>query len=563
MPSDSFPYANGALVTVSGGAWVAPLLADFQVVSNRLRPAVNAGYWEAGVQFATNPAFPNQYAQVTTIINTSHASNQVALYLRYNFGTNSGYFVSAAPDYSAGSQGWEIVRITAGAPTVLASGGTTYGTGTRILQAEIIGSTIRVLVDGVLVGSAIDATYSAAGSAGIYCYTESSVSAVEIDNWNLGTPGLDATPGPSGPGVGHGGRFGPLGWQWRQQSGVDAAVVTGSPQTVNNQVADLVLTPIAGVVTAGNATVAAQVATLTLTPLAGTVTGGATTLTAQVATITFTPIAGTVVAGGVTITAQVATLTLTPIAGVVTPGNATVTAQVATLTLTPIAGTVTGGATTLTAQVATLTFTGIPGTPSTTGGAQSVTAQIATLTLTAIAGTTTGGAVSLTAQIATLTLTGIPGSPSTAGGPQSVTAQIATLTFTPIAGTVVAGGVTKTAQVATLALTAVPGTLSAVVTIQAQIATLTLLARAGTVTGGPVTIAAQRALLTLLAVPGAAFVGTIQPLIGPFAALIDGYQSSTADAVRSITRNTITTTSTVNSTPKTSTRNITPEGETG
>jgi hypothetical protein len=127
---------------------------------------VSAGS-SAGAYFSSAIPYSADYdvsAQIQEFTNTT--GDQAAVLGRYSTTADSGYGVLAI-----NGTGYLLYKKVAGAFTQL---GTTYGTTTNnsdVIKLRMRGSTISMLVNGVVQASVTDTTYSATGIAGVYLYT--------------------------------------------------------------------------------------------------------------------------------------------------------------------------------------------------------------------------------------------------------------------------------------------------------------------------------------------------------------------------------------------------------
>jgi hypothetical protein len=160
---DNFTYSNGALATVSGGAWSSPVGLDFNVSSNTIFPVVGAG---AIVTYATGGDIDDceAFITVTTLPGSGETAGLVWL-----DGSGNGYGVT----YTHGAPGTlQVFEIAGYSGTPLgASASVTLSAGDQI-GMQISGATT---IDGytatggawTLQLSRSDGTYTTARRNGI------------------------------------------------------------------------------------------------------------------------------------------------------------------------------------------------------------------------------------------------------------------------------------------------------------------------------------------------------------------------------------------------------------
>jgi len=358
----------------------------------------------------------------------------------------------------------------------------------------------------------------------------------------------DATPGPSSPGVGVVGLFGPIAFQWVQQWGIDA-VAAGADINV---VASCTLASMCmGVVTADR----------TDTSDADIAVGSSGAVTRDLTAVSDEDVATKVVG---TVTRDAAYLADVDVAvggsGVVTRdltavsdedvavGGTGVISGVGDIAVFARAGAAVGGTGTVSTGLAVV---------ATEAAAVAATATITrTTTIIATEAVAVGGTGAVTHGLTAI------GTEAVAVGGTGVLTPANDVAVFARAGLAVGGtGVTTTG----LTVVAVE---SVGVGGQGLVAhSLTAGARLDAATGVTANIAIGLALTAMLraavggtgSLPGAA----LPPLVPPFAALITAYESWTVADYEATTRTTVTVTSTVNTTARTSTVNTTAEGTTG
>ena len=145
----------------TGGAWTRFRGRGLRIESNTLRPdktTANDVYLNA----ATPPA--SEYVVgMTVTFGSSHSDNYVELYARMVAGNGYAAFINAVG-------GWVIFRYTGGLPTIIASGNTTalnpIFTANEIVF-HVTDASKRLIVNGTVVGTTTDNTYTAAGTVGL------------------------------------------------------------------------------------------------------------------------------------------------------------------------------------------------------------------------------------------------------------------------------------------------------------------------------------------------------------------------------------------------------------
>jgi hypothetical protein len=128
---DNFTYSNGALATVSGGAWSSPVGLDFTVSSNTLFPISGSG---ALVTYATSGNIDD--CEVFITISQLPASGESCSVLWVD-GSGNGYGVT----YIHGAPGSiQVIEIASYAGTGLGSAAVTLAAGDQI-GMQISGAT--------------------------------------------------------------------------------------------------------------------------------------------------------------------------------------------------------------------------------------------------------------------------------------------------------------------------------------------------------------------------------------------------------------------------------------
>lgn len=178
--SDDFNRANGAL----GANWTTITAADAAptIVSNAVVGGTGISTWGDGALWTANSLTNDQYAQVDA---TYSAITDAEVLLRANTAGTQGYILA-----------WEGATVTIyEMPTnavLVTDPGTNPTSGTHTLRFEAEGTALRGYIDGVLVVSTTDATWSA-GSAGIGFFRPSAGTGYTIDNFEAGDYPISAT----------------------------------------------------------------------------------------------------------------------------------------------------------------------------------------------------------------------------------------------------------------------------------------------------------------------------------------------------------------------------------
>lgn len=166
--TDDFNRANGGL-----GANYTLISSALAIVSNQVTgiAATNcSSYWNGGTPIA------DCYAKLKIQTIPSGATDSTGLFLRFDPATFNGY----AFEFFNGV--CRIIRLDAGVSTGLTTLGSNPTNG-QVVKLEIVGSQLRCYYDAVLIGSATDATYSAAGRSGLFVIGSAPV----IDDYEVGT----------------------------------------------------------------------------------------------------------------------------------------------------------------------------------------------------------------------------------------------------------------------------------------------------------------------------------------------------------------------------------------
>lgn len=161
--ADSFTGTAGNTLQAYSASWVPhpSYSANALIASERVRgpnDGSNTAYYHTGVPSSAD------YSVSADIYVQTNAFGKPAVFGRLSTSANTGYHAR----HWAGT-GWQLYKVVAGAfaqlgPTVAQTltAGNTYN-----LKLEMIGSAIKVYVDGVLMISVTDTAITAAGKAGI------------------------------------------------------------------------------------------------------------------------------------------------------------------------------------------------------------------------------------------------------------------------------------------------------------------------------------------------------------------------------------------------------------
>lgn len=149
--ADDFNRADGAL----GANWTS-LAAAGTIVSNQYAPAAadSLDYWNGGTPPADCYA---QCAASAVVASTSYGG----LILRVD--TTLFNFYGCTWNTS----GMRIQRFTAGVATNIDGGSLTAPTNGQVIRLTMVGTLLALYYDRVLISTATDATYSAAGRSGV------------------------------------------------------------------------------------------------------------------------------------------------------------------------------------------------------------------------------------------------------------------------------------------------------------------------------------------------------------------------------------------------------------
>lgn len=204
--------------------------------------------------------------------------------------------------YHGGIPGWVIQRYDdINTSTYIANAGNTTNSPTvsRVLKIEAIGSAIKLYSDGVLVASATDATYSAAGKAGC-SFDDPSTHAVHSWSADGFGPTISVQPASANAYAGTTATFsvtasgsGTLHYQWKKNGtnvGTDSSSYTTPTLTTSDTGPYRCdVTDSAGTTSSNNATLTFPVPAITVQPTPQTVADGATATFSVTATSLGTP----------------------------------------------------------------------------------------------------------------------------------------------------------------------------------------------------------------------------------------------------------------------------------
>lgn len=196
---DSFTDVNATVLSAHSSAFVSiGSTATEATIQSNVVLLNSFGQGESAYRFV----FPMPSADYTVQVTSNHADNSSAadvavVFARIPTGSKGGYAVrltSTSPNY-----GILITRVSStGVHTTLATlpGVGVLPAGNHRLAIRVSGTTISALLDGVVAGSTTDATYSAAGHAGLGGIGNSSGGGnVTLDDLTLTyTPTLSGVP---------------------------------------------------------------------------------------------------------------------------------------------------------------------------------------------------------------------------------------------------------------------------------------------------------------------------------------------------------------------------------
>jgi len=171
VAQDNFDRADGLL----GSNWVNSALSstDLLISGTQLHAPTN-NYSEAIYTGTTFAADQSSQVQYVSGLGTG-ALNIIVRATQYDTsGSADGYIGQA------GMNGWRILRLDNGTETELAAGSASFSPG-DVLNFSAIGSTLRLIRNGSILGSAIDSTYTN-GAPGVGMWNPSPGSLL-IDQW--------------------------------------------------------------------------------------------------------------------------------------------------------------------------------------------------------------------------------------------------------------------------------------------------------------------------------------------------------------------------------------------
>jgi hypothetical protein len=167
--ADENPLGNGNWMAITG--W-NPMQISFNVATKTVDSAQNGSYYSGGSAFGND-----QYCEAVR-----SGVGFVGLLLRIN-GGNNGYQLSVEDDSNVGY----IYRIDGGVGTQIGASFIYNNPFGETLRFEIVGTTLNVYSNGVLLATRTDATY-ASGRPGISQYNSSAT----LDNFAAGDDGIPA-----------------------------------------------------------------------------------------------------------------------------------------------------------------------------------------------------------------------------------------------------------------------------------------------------------------------------------------------------------------------------------
>jgi hypothetical protein len=163
---DSFTGTDGTALTSHtpevGGAWSDNGSGLLKLLTNKIE-TVNFGRASALSSTVLTSADYDVSADVT--MNVTGWGNSAGVQGRFVGNYSDGHEAY----FSEGTHTWNLRRWTGGNPTALGSyADPTFTSGTKNLRLSMVGSALKVYVDGVLRISVTDATITAANKAGLY-----------------------------------------------------------------------------------------------------------------------------------------------------------------------------------------------------------------------------------------------------------------------------------------------------------------------------------------------------------------------------------------------------------
>lgn len=191
--SDDFNTGSGDLVGTTpdmGGNWTdgseagspSPVYA-----SNRVRQEDSPTSF---TYVATTPASADYYVQADVIPQSGGSGGVAGVIGRKTAGTGSTtnynlYWADYYDHATAGSRQWRLIKAVGGSVTVLGTYTENIGTTTKTLKLEMIGTAIKLYVDGVQRVSVTDSSVTAAGRAGVVFGAAASptTNAIFLDNF--------------------------------------------------------------------------------------------------------------------------------------------------------------------------------------------------------------------------------------------------------------------------------------------------------------------------------------------------------------------------------------------
>lgn len=183
LASDNFNRADGGL----GANWTTQSGSSSpQIRSNLVEVLVAGG--AAGNAIYTAITWPNdQYAQVKILTLNTNLNKEASVWVRAITSEVTGYIFTAFGPFGSTAT-LKIRRFNNAALTTLwDSGASETIAANDVLRGEIIGSTVRLLINGSLRQSVVDGTPIASGSAGIGIHVISGATAdSQIDDWEGG-----------------------------------------------------------------------------------------------------------------------------------------------------------------------------------------------------------------------------------------------------------------------------------------------------------------------------------------------------------------------------------------
>ena len=172
MATDNFDRAD------LGSNWTKISTDDCSIESNKVRTGVNV---ESAIRWSAEGVPDNQYSSVVMLTSDMSSYTMFGPVVRAQVSGFSGYAFRREGDFI-----YRMYKIVSGSWTQL--GSVFYNPSEvsgDVLRLEIVGSTLKAFINGVLKRTASDSTY-ASGSPGIYIYQVGTSPVFYGDDWEGG-----------------------------------------------------------------------------------------------------------------------------------------------------------------------------------------------------------------------------------------------------------------------------------------------------------------------------------------------------------------------------------------